>query len=64
MSMLHSKIQPLKHISIRPKWHIETVKLPRFCCFMIVNTYLHVYYYFIELIVKTVNLYNIIHTLS
>ena len=37
---------------------------PKICCFMIVNTYLHVYYYFIELIVKTVNLYNIIHTLS
>jgi hypothetical protein len=61
MRMLHRKVQLLKHMSIHPRWHIETVKLSGSSRLMIVNTYLHVCYNFIESIVKTVDPCYVIH---
>jgi hypothetical protein len=46
---------------IRPRWHMETVKFLGSSRLVVVNTYLHVYYNFIEPIVKTVNLCYVIH---
>jgi hypothetical protein len=61
MRMLHRKVQPLKHTDVHPRWHIETVKFLGSSRLMIVNTYLHVYYNFIEPIVKTVDPCYVIH---
>jgi hypothetical protein len=61
MRMLYHKIQPLKHIYVYPRWHIETVKFPGSSRLIVINTYLHVCYNFIEPIVKTVNPCYVIH---
>lgn len=61
MRMLHCKVQPLKYTDVHPRWHMKTVKFLGSSRLVVVNTYLHVCYNFIELIVKTVDLCYVIH---